>query len=341
MKVIAIGDPHFRIDNIKEVEEFIEKIVVLIAKEKPDFVVCLGDLLHTHERLHTIALNKAYEFIQRVSELAYMYVLVGNHDYIQNQQFLTTNHWMNAMKQWKNVCIVDKPVHYHSEKGLIIFCPYVPNGRFIEALDTESGSNWRDAKVIFAHQEFRGCKMGAITSIDGDIWPLDYPNVVSGHIHSKQTPQPNIYYTGSALQHAFGESEETIIAVFEFRDNRSVSDPSLTEVDLGMPKKKIVYTSIDKLDSLKIDPNSNVKLTICGSDYNEFKTFKKTEEYKQLIETGAKVVFKTKEKVVEDRNDEHGDAKFKDVLYGLCAGNVSLTHLYNLVVCGNDVIELN
>ena len=70
--------------------------------------------------------------------------------------------------------------------------------------------------IIFSHQEFSGCKMGAIISIEGDKWSLDYPHIVSGHIHSRQIPQKNIYYPGAAMQHAFGESEKNIIAFLKY-----------------------------------------------------------------------------------------------------------------------------
>jgi DNA repair exonuclease SbcCD nuclease subunit len=212
-RILCIGDPHFRVENITEVEEFIAKLIPLIEDRKPDFIVVLGDLLHTHERVHTIALNKAYDFINQLRKLAKTFVIVGNHDYIQNQQFLTENHWMNGMKEWENVVIVDKVLEFED----FVFCPYVPPGRFEEALDTLSGYDWRQSSCIFAHQEFYGCKMGAIISVDGDKWGESFPVVVSGHIHSKQQPQKNVYYTGSAMQHAFGESEENIIAVFDFQ----------------------------------------------------------------------------------------------------------------------------
>ena len=65
MKVIAIGDPHFKVKNIPKVEIFIEKLLSLIKKENPDFIVVLGDLLHNHERIHSLVLNKAYEFIEK------------------------------------------------------------------------------------------------------------------------------------------------------------------------------------------------------------------------------------------------------------------------------------
>lgn len=332
MKIIAIGDPHFRVDNIKEVEEFIEKITALVKRESPDFVICLGDLLHTHERIHTIALNKAYEFIEEIRKLCFIYVLVGNHDYIQNQQFLTQNHWMNALKQWENVCIVDNVIEKTYNDIKFIFSPYTPNGRFIEALNTLE-NDWKDADCIFAHQEFQGCKMGAIISTDGDKWDLDFPNVVSGHIHSKQTPQPNIYYTGSSLQHAFGESENVSIAILEFEKK----SPKYTRVehDLGMLKKRIVYTDFDNVTESEI-AGSNVKLTIRGDDYNEFKLFKKSDKYKNLIDSGTKIVFKLNKQNVEPTSDT---IDFEHILYNICK-NANLMRMYNLVVNDVDAIDL-
>ena len=69
-KVIFIGDPHIQINNIKEVNIFIERVICLIKEKKPDFVVIAGDILHNHERLHTTSLNKAYEFIDKVRSVS-------------------------------------------------------------------------------------------------------------------------------------------------------------------------------------------------------------------------------------------------------------------------------
>ncbi len=35
--------------------------------------------------------------------------------------------------------------------------------------------------------------MGAIESIEGDKWDHSFPLVISGHIHSEQRPQKNIF----------------------------------------------------------------------------------------------------------------------------------------------------
>lgn len=334
-RIIAIGDPHFKVDNIKEVELFIDKIELLAKKEEPDAIICLGDLLHTHERVHTLAMNKAVEFIRRMSAIAPMFVLVGNHDYIQNQQFLTDNHWMNGLKEWDDVVIVDRVVHREINGHNFIFVPYVPPGRFVEALDT-SRSEWKsNIKCIFAHQEFYGCKMGALISEDGDKWCEEWPDVISGHVHERQTPQPNVYYTGSSLQHAFGESDTSTVAILTFDDEPGYE---LNEIDLGLPRKKIVHMDMDKLESSKTcdlsSEKDHIKITVEG-DYNEFKAFKKTVKYRDLVKSGVKIVFKTKAKHGESSIVECDFATILKNLIDKCP--VNLHHMYEHVLSGKDM----
>ena len=107
VEILFIGDPHIQVGNLVEVNIFLDRLVVLAISKQPDIIVIAGDLLHTHERLHTRALNKAYELVEKMRNITKTYVLVGNHDMENNQQFLTNNHWMNGMKEWSNTIIVD------------------------------------------------------------------------------------------------------------------------------------------------------------------------------------------------------------------------------------------
>ena len=326
MRIIAIGDTHFRVDNIHIVEILIKKIVELLNKDPPDLIVLLGDILHDHERLHTIAMNKAYEFITLLRDIAPVYILVGNHDMINHDQFLTNNHWMNALKHWKNVTIVDKVLHLEVEEKDLIFCPFVAPGRFIEALNTNS-FEWKDADIIFAHQEFKGCKMGAIISEIGDDWDIEYPFVVSGHIHSKQTPQDNIFYTGSSMQVAYGESENNIILSLSLDDSIE-----LEEHILDIPRKKIIYIDIDQFESFELNNNKDyVKLTIKGN-YEDFKMLKKSKKYKKLVQDGVKISYKhqTLEKTTKKI---HETTDFHNILKELLAKeeNLFLQKAFNLI----------
>ena len=215
MKLIVIGDPHFKSRDAVLGQEFALNTLKHVKEYSPQGVVVLGDVLHNHERLHTQSLNMAVNWIQSLCKLVKdVYVLVGNHDYINNSQFLSTHHWMNALKNWEGLHIIDTPLF----KDGIGYCPYVSPGKFIEALKTQ-GETWKECRVIFCHQEFKGCVMRSHVSEVGDEWKEEYPLVVSGHIHGKQWIGKNVYYTGSPYQQNFGESpNKTIVLIVLFKN---------------------------------------------------------------------------------------------------------------------------
>lgn len=341
INILFIGDPHIKSDNIPESDILINEVVNKIRELRPKICIIGGDLMHYHEKVYTVPLNKSYEFVRRCAAEVPTYILVGNHDMINNQQFLTENHWMNGMKTWKeDVKVVDKVEYLHIDGYKIVLCPYVYPGRFVEALETiKDKIDWKEADCIFAHQEFKGCKMGAIVSVDGDSWEKDNPQVVSGHIHSRQRPQPNIFYPGSSQQIAFGESDKSIVA------NVIISGEGLQteEIELNLPKKKIISVDISKIDNIKLkeDSNEKVRLTITG-DYDEFKTFKKTEQHKKLIEKGIKVVFRHKKNKNPEVKEELKDVTdFSNILNNLVNNtkNVNLIRAYEFVVNNKKLKE--
>lgn len=331
--ILFIGDPHFQITNLTEVDLFIANITAVAIERKPDIIIIAGDLLHTHERLHTTVLNKAHDFVNAMRNITITYILVGNHDYISNTQFLNDNHWMNSMKEWKNVEIIDRVRHLQVGTQSFVFVPYVYIGRFVEALETlGDDSLWKNADCIFAHQEFEGCKMGAIVSIDGDKWDSEYPLVVSGHIHSKQRPHPNVYYSGTPMQHAFGESEKNVVAYFTFDD----FGHGLEEIEMKLPRKKILYLDVAEIEAYKsVDTEDKIRITVSGS-YEQFKALKKTKKYKDLITDGLKIVFrpeKITEKDIAEKVDK-SECDFPTILNTIIMNqkNTYLLQAYDLVV---------
>jgi DNA repair exonuclease SbcCD nuclease subunit len=345
LTVIAVGDPHFQTSNIPEVSMFIERLETLAKERKPDLIVILGDLLHTHERLHTTPFNMACEFIEKMRNITETIVLVGNHDMINNQQHLSTGHWMNPLKEWGDVEVVDKVFHKDIKGFHLVFTPYVYPGRFQEALNSNE-RDWKDADCIFAHQEFYGCKMGAIVSVDGDKWPEDYPEIISGHIHSRQSPQENVYYCGSSMQHAFGESEKNIIPILTF--SKPGKKYKVEEIDLELPRKRIVYTDVESMEDYKLPEvgedgtQDKVKITISGV-YDEFKAFKKTKKYRELIKTGTKVVFKPKKitKEEQEKSPEVNETDFAKILTILVTNerNPFLYQAYELIINSKTISE--
>lgn len=264
-RVLTIGDPHFKCKNQRETDILHERCCALIQELHPDIVIVMGDVLDRHEQIHVGPLTRAIKFLQDLSSLCHVYLIIGNHDRPNNSDFLSDLHPFTALRSWNNFTLVDKTFRLDN----FVFVPYVPPGRFIEALNTVG--EWKDAAVIFAHQEIRGCRMGVVTSEHGDVWPLYYPPLISGHIHDYQHPQANVWYVGTPFQHAFGDSEDKTVSLFTIADKsvtveRRDSKPVTEErISLGILPKIIVHLRYDEISSFQPDPNKEIKVVVTGT----------------------------------------------------------------------------
>lgn len=279
MKILIVGDIHVKTNNLDQIERLHQIIIEKVNKLIPDFVVFLGDVLDYHEKIITPCLNKACDLIKAVSSLCKLYVLVGNHDYISNTQFLSQNHWMNALKQWNNVVIVDKVIVH----GQYTFCPYVYPGRLVEALETNP--DYLNSKILFCHQEFRGCDMGVVVSESGDEYNTleNFKYIISGHIHDSQWLSNKVFYVGAPLQHAFSESDKRVLCLLD--------NDELSEVPIHVHEKRTLKVSIE--DCIKLDiSNSNTVSwrVVINCTPSESKSFRKTSKYKQLAKN-VKIIF--------------------------------------------------
>ena len=346
LNVLCIGDIHIQTNNTLDIKMFTEKLYNYIETniETIDIIVLMGDILHTHERLHTIPFNIANDMIDKLRTYKPLYVLVGNHDYINNSQFLTNHHWMNCFKNKKDVFIIDNVTVCNHNNLNIIMSPFVPDGRFIEALNTIT--DWKKADCILAHQLFNGAKMGAIIAENVEKWEESYPYLISGHIHDKQKVQNNLYYTGSSMQHAFGESYDKTICLVKI--DTSIQ---LEEIDLDLPKKKILYYDIETIDpSINKDneiliekilnvldtPNTHYKITLTGN-FEQFKNFKKNPVYQKLHKNDTKVIFKNKlidildkKQLINKTLNDSDNLSFKEILYKLVSNDIKLNQKYRI-----------
>jgi DNA repair exonuclease SbcCD nuclease subunit len=290
----VIGDAHFQDKNVPESKLLSEKVYTLIKANKYDFVVVLGDLVHSHETLKMFPYNLAVSFLKTLSKLLPTFFLVGNHEKVSNNIFQTNDHPYVALEDYPNLNIVYKAQYTQIGSHNYFFCAYTPNGRFYEALltscDDESQLQQRlqSTTAIFAHQEFKGCQLGPIKSTKGDVWGLEKPLVISGHIHTFEILQPNIIYTGSPSQVTFDDSCDKTISHFIFEGKQFKHQ----RIDLGMPKKRIIKINIAELQDFKAPENTQIKLKIIGTDA-EIKVAMKTDKIKELEKAGILISYNT------------------------------------------------
>jgi len=293
----------------------IEKIPILINRKKGISIINNGidsrgrkcaDKSRTKISVESIGIGKYYGWTLNENNRFLLGDFTVAHN-CNNQAFLDNNHAFTSFKNWENLTVCDRVREYIIEDKKFVFCPYVPPGRFKEALDTLP--NWETATAIFAHQEFLGCRFNPVAVSEiGDPWDSNLPLVVSGHIHDSQWVNDNVFYPGSSIQHAFGESADKTVVMITFKDK-----PKFKKYNLGMRKKKIIYLELENIDSFKPDNSENeIKLVLKGTS-EEFKTFRKSKKYHELTKN-IKVSFIPRESTIDITNTNNIITRKKSVV---------------------------
>lgn len=257
LTICLVGDPHYKVGNKEDTDEMELQLARLLATAPPDLIVIMGDVLDRHETVHLSPYTRACAWIDSLRALAPVYVLVGNHDRKNNKDFLGPEHSLVGLKNWEGVRIIDQPTLQRFGDHVLAFVPYVPPGRFAEALQLAGGVE--DASLVFAHQEFKGAQMGSVVSAEGDEWPEDAPPVFSGHIHDYQE-LGNVIYVGTPIQHTFGDTAKKTVSIL------TVGDDELEHrrVDLGCTRKRVVTVDEAELSTFVIPDRCRCKVKIRG-----------------------------------------------------------------------------
>ncbi len=309
--IFFIGDPHFQEKAFTACESLVEKCIAAIDEIRPSLIIGLGDWLDTHERAKQAPWSQVCNFIELLSQRAPTIVQIGNHDLIDQTQFLTDKHFFNPLKKWKDVSIVDVPTvfyiddDYQDYTRMIIACPYVPPKRLIEALDvtlSQKGIDWTAADIIGCHQEFRRAPYRGYESKEGDEWLPSFPVAISGHIHTACDIGDNIMYVGSSRQVAVDEQDEKrvwhvlfseaaqILSVEELDGYERKGDLLIKKIDLGMKRIKEIYVEYDDVGEFDYNEleHNYIKMHLqCLPE--QYKVFRKSAVYKDLVAAGVTV----------------------------------------------------
>jgi len=277
---LAIGDPHFTASNAKETEYLTDEIGRILDENQIEHVIILGDTLDRHETVNTNVLFRVKLLFDLIlSKSKQLYVLIGNHDIPNNKIYMSEVH---PFMHWDTpeLHIVNKTSMFTISGMDFLMVPYVPPGKFAKAIE-----GFPTPRCIFAHQEFKGCKMGSIVSEDGD--PLPDIDIISGHIHDRQRIG-KLYYPGTPYQTNMGESTDKGVSIFKFNENRIDE----IRLPLNIPKKiTLDITASQLLSWVSPDSFNRYRLTVHGSN-TEFLTLSKSGIISDLTKKGVKITYK-------------------------------------------------
>lgn len=298
-KILCIGDPHFKTSNSFETNELYTQIEHILLEKEWDACVVLGDILDTFERINLDAFGRAISFLEMIHRHTFLILLIGNHDRVNNLEYLTDRHAFKALEHWDKTIVAWKVECITIKETKILAVPYVPTGRFQEAINTKPEDFIPD--LIFAHQEFKGAKMGRIISEHGDIWDKDAPLCISGHIHDYDVLQDNLIYPGTPFQQGFSDTSPKILLEVNF--------PNTRKIKINMTRKIQLKMSLSELEAFHPDENKMYNISVMGN----ITDFKKITNI-NLDQGNVKLKFKP---IEEDIFEEPENTGFMDCLLKL------------------------
>ena len=154
-KIMVIGDPHLKTSNIKSVEVFFGWILDIVRIQKPDSIVYLGDMFHTHNIVRSEIMTLVTKHIKELTKSVPCYILLGNHD-LAHPKTPDIHAWIPFMQGYDNLYIIDKLIFVDGN----CYLPYIDSqDEFQIELDKAMSSS----DLIFCHQTFRDANFGFIT----------------------------------------------------------------------------------------------------------------------------------------------------------------------------------
>jgi len=303
-RFFVIGDIHIRMKYIAEISKTLEKIldITQLREKDYDFIVILGDIYDRHERLSISELMTFDNFIKKLMKITEkdIFILIGNHDRPKNTCFMTDEHALNPYKSYEHIKIIDHTI----ESGKYLFVPYVPVGRFADAID-DFVDKLSDYRCIFTHQEFKDVSLGKIKSKRGDqISP--WLKVINGHIHNYER-LGNIICVGSVHQISFNEDKLKTVSIFHF----DVDGEDLIEERIECNPVKNVEIHLDSNDLISF----NIYELLQGNE-NRFKLIVDSErkEVSHMLEeckNNPRIKIQFSSKNIGNKNMHKKDGKRK------------------------------
>lgn len=260
-KILFIGDLHFKKTNTDKTDKILE--IILNSKTKYAFVVLLGDILHTHDKIDMWCHIRACNFIKSIASIFKTFVIIGNHDRPNNKVFCLKG--VNAFSSISSkVTIVDYPLIYTYNDVKFCFIPYVEDNRFKEAVKLVMKEEEMKEYIFFAHQNFKGSGFdyNCTEAFEGKL-------CISGHIHDEKwvsfSNKKNLFYTEEKSIYevsisSLKKNKNEIKNIFKFEKKIKQNEKESIEEIKNIFEEKIEKLNFLELIKIKLEKDNKNEL---------------------------------------------------------------------------------
>lgn len=208
-KIFLIGDTHIGLGYPNKTEKwlkvhreyFSDFLIPTLEKnvKKGDIIIHLGDLFDNRNVIPINLLNFAMDQVERISKIAPLHIIVGNHDcWSRSSDEINT---IRPFKYIPNVSIYDKVSTIEYKGNKLLLMPYFDKKKN----QIDHINNNKDCDYLFCHSDLNGAKMHLTSVGHKNLDKIDvdefkgFKGVYSGHIHLVQRSK-NFVFIGSNFQ---------------------------------------------------------------------------------------------------------------------------------------------
>jgi DNA repair protein SbcC/Rad50 len=208
MKIAHLADIHIRNTQFhKEYKQVFDELYKSLKSNKPDVIYIGGDLFHSKQVLSPESVSLASEFLSKLSEIAHVLIILGNHDVAVSSKEQRLDAISPIIK-----LIGSHRITYMKESNIWRFNDvYFIHYSCIDNIIPDISSIPQEAtKAILYHGIVKGAKTYSGIEFDETtdsrqiIWS-DYDMGLLGDIHMVQNVTDNAYYPSSLICQNFGE----------------------------------------------------------------------------------------------------------------------------------------
>ena len=257
-KIMHLSDIHIRLQQRhKEYRHVFRNFYKHVVKQRPDIIVISGDIFHQKVHLSPEAIKVAGEFFTKLSTLAPVHMIIGNHDTIVSQKGR-----IDSVTAVLNLANLDN-IYLYTKSGL-----YEVDNIVFGVFDINDDKKWpynpdkEDGKSYVAL--FHGPINNSVNEVKFSMeskYKLDmfdgYDVAMLGDIHTRQVLQersegkPQVEYSGSFIQQNFAEDKSKGYLMWDMET--LTSEYFEVESDYGYRTISLSKTDVDNIDIISFD----------------------------------------------------------------------------------------
>ena len=279
MRIAHLSDVHIR--KTRRHEEYrivLDNLLLSLESLAIDRIVIAGDLLHNKTDLSPEAVQLAGEYLDVLSDVAPIDIVLGNHDWVINQH----NRLDSLSPIIKLLQEKGKSIHLYTDSGLEPITDDLAYGIFAQQdskdwwpieFDREEGKKY----VAIYHGSLDGSRTSASYRIESDVDKSIFRNYdfgMLGDVHARQPMvldkdgKVKVAYSGSLIQQNFGEQTDKGFLLWDL-DTKKCTFIQVAN-DWGFKTFRLDADAINNIDNLEFDLPAKpyVRLLLSSTDYN-------------------------------------------------------------------------